>query len=208
MTKWLRGSALQSAGRVEDQLQALLLAHTARVQEYDGVFGDVQRGAVRAWLLLGVDRLGVDPVGEEEAVGLALRLDHGPLDHLLRDGGDAVEAAHEGALGVEGHAAQALGFEQAKVEGGVDLKVLYVQPGLGAGQAGCEQGRDGAEQRRLDGEDDVRAPAALREHRDGAAECEAPQMQDALEPGDLLWDPQRAAKHLGTVDGLGAVAPR
>jgi hypothetical protein len=66
--------ALQLAGGVQDRLDALLLAHAARVQEHDGILGEAQRSAVGARLLQGVDCFGVDPVGEEDAVGQTLRL--------------------------------------------------------------------------------------------------------------------------------------
>ena len=103
--------------------------------------------------------------------------------------------------------AQSLGLEQAEVEGGVDLEVLHMKPGSGAADAGGKQRRDGAEQGRLDGEDDVRFPAALPQHGDRTAERKAGQVQHALEAGDLRRHPQGAAQKLDAVDGLAPVAP-
>ncbi len=87
----------------------------------------------------------------------------------------------------------AFGRKQAEVEGGVNLEVLHVEPGGGAGDPRNKERGGGAEKCGLDGEDHIGIPRRLAQHDGQAAEHEGCEVRDALEAGGLLGDVKGSA---------------
>ena len=193
------------AGEGGEELEALLVAHVAGVEEEDFVFEASAEG-VLGLSRLGVDGFDIDPVGEEDGRGRGAR----PWltersNHFGGDGGDAGEGVGEQRFELKGEGVDgAVGGEEAEVKGGVDFEVLDVEPGGGSGGVGDEEGEGGSEEGGLDGPDDLGLPEDLTEQGGEAAEGEGGEVNHALEAGGFFGDVERGAEDLW-VAGLGFV---
>ena len=136
----------------------------------------------------------IHPVGKEsdsicrDAFGLSA------LDHLVRDAGDSPEGAGEELFEAERKGMNGtVRGEQAEVECGIDLKVLYVEPRGSAGGLRNEECKRRAKEGRLDGEDDVGLPEALAKHDRQASEHEGTEVRHAIEASRFCRDVERSA---------------
>ena len=189
-----------------EEFEALLGSHIAGVEEDDFAFeAEFATDGVAGDAALGVDGVDVDPVGEEDAVGLRYTFGEGALDHLAGDAGDSIEGLGVAVLELEGDEVNgAFGGEEAEIECRVDLEVLLMKPRGRTGGLGCEERDGGAEESGLDGEDDLGLPEELACDDRKAAEHEGREVQDSLEASGAGGNVERGAID----DGLSGVLTR
>ena len=192
------GLSFKGVGEWGEALYALLVSHVAGVKN-DGLAHETQILAkrVRVARAEGEDGFRVYPVGEQQGAGGLGALGDCAGDHLRRDAGDSREAMSKEALRGEGQAMYgAAGLEQVKVEGGVHLEILDVEPGW-ASRKGCDGESDGCTAKGgLDGDDDVGSPGDLAEHLGDAERGEGQEMGDAGASGGVEGDVEG-----GSIDG-------
>src|SRR6185312_16161269 len=184
----------QAGGKPRENFQSLLGSHVSGIKEDNLIGGNAELGAEGAGLGLGVDGVRVHPIGKEgDARGLnSLLLE--AIHHGRGDGGELRKGAADDALAILSERVRPSSRGQkAKIEGGVHLKVLDVEPGGNSAKAGGEQGYRRGDKGRLHGEHEVRMPRGLSQHDGKAAGRERSEMGNAATSAKSGGDPEGAA---------------
>jgi hypothetical protein len=203
------GMGAQPLGHLGQQLQALLLAHAARVQRDDLMVGQPQLAAQDAGRRERPDGVGIDPVREQAQTALGDPQAPQPGAHPHADGRDQIEAPHLPAIDGAQHALQPRRAHHAEPAHRLHLQVLNVQTGARPAQPGREQCRRRGERGRLHRPDQI-GPEAQRLPQAGheTAERKRQQVQGARQRCRRARQPDRAAQHRRGADRFAAPLPR